>query len=156
MCARVRRIARRGDTARRRRKAISSTSWYRRHEPDAARILVALCRVSRAIDDVIVASHGLMAALKRGHVPFGSVTSDGSWEPTPLHDGVARYGNTLVYAIWAMLRAIEALRFAWTGKSGAPLQSQYVDDEPDEALGLLVEATAVADVSADQPRSGDA
>jgi hypothetical protein len=89
--------------------------------------------VFRAIDGVLVASPTLHHALKRGHVPFGHF-EDGRWVPTPLSEGVRRYGNSLVYAIWQQLRAAEALRVAFTGKPG--VMPNLIPEEPDEAPGL--------------------
>lgn len=103
--------------------------------------------VFRAIDDVLVAGHTLHHALKRGHVPFGRFEDD-RWIATPLAEGVARYGNSLPFAIWQMLRAVETLRIAFTGKA-----SQQIDlgqDEPDEAPGLTAERPPSKDEGADQ------
>jgi hypothetical protein len=103
--------------------------------------------VFRAIDDVLVAAHTLHRALKAGHVPFGRF-EDGRWEKTPLAEGVRRYGATLPFAIWQMLRAVEALRVAFTGKPGAVLE--MAPDEPDEAPGLTVEPPPPIDEGSDQ------
>jgi hypothetical protein len=103
----------------------------------------------RAIDGVLVASPTLHHALKRGHVPFGRF-EDGRWVPTPLAEGVRRYGNSLVYAIWQQLRFTEALRVAFTGRPGA--MPDLEPDEPDEALGLTAEAPPSLDAEADKQR----
>jgi hypothetical protein len=102
----------------------------------AARLL----QVGRAIDNALVASHALRAALKPGHPPFDA----------PLAEGVRRYGDGPVFALWAELRALDALSLAWTGQ-GFPLVEAPADDTPDEAPGLTPELarageSAVADV----------
>lgn len=89
--------------------------------------------VFRAIDNVLLAAPTLHHALKRGHVPFGQM-EDGRWQPTPLSEGVRRYGNSLPFAVWQMLRAVEQLRIAFTGKPSA--QIELAPEEPDEAQGL--------------------
>jgi hypothetical protein len=89
----------------------------------------------RAIDNVLVAAPTLHHALKAEHVPFGAF-EDGRWQPTPLSEGVARYGNSLPFAIWQTLRAIEQLRIAFTGRPGSTLEA--LPEEPDEAPGLAL------------------
>jgi len=102
--------------------------------------------VWRSIDGVLVAAHTLRHGMKAGHVPFGHF-EDGRWVQTPLHDGLARYGNSLPFAIWQMLRAVEAQHVAFTGKPSAAIE--LAPEEPDEAPGLTVEA-APTDEGADQ------
>lgn len=101
----------------------------------------------RAIDSVLVAAPTLHHALKAGHVPFGRF-EDRRWQPTPLAEGVSRYGNSLPFAIWQMLRSVEALRIAFTGRPGAAIE--FAPDEPDEAPGLSVEVPPPIDEGADQ------
>lgn len=100
----------------------------------------------RAIDNVLIAAPTLHHALKAGHVPFGSF-EDGRWVPTSLAEGVARYGNSLPFAIWQELRAIEALRVAFTGTQSATIEA--LPEQPDEAPGLAVEAPAPIDDGAE-------
>lgn len=102
--------------------------------------------VWRSIDGVLVAAHTLHHALKAGHVPFGRF-EDGRWVQTPLNEGLARYGNSLPFAIWQMLRAVEAQHVAFTGKPSAAIE--LAPDEPDEAPGL---ALPEAETTADQQR----
>lgn len=103
--------------------------------------------VWRSIDGVLLAGPTLHHALKRGHVPFGAV-EHGRWVPTPLAEGVARYGNSLVFAIWQMLRAVEAQRFAFTGAAG--IAPALAPEEPDEAPGLAPASPEPADEGADR------
>lgn len=103
--------------------------------------------VFRAIDGVLVASPTLHHALKRGHLPFGRY-ENGRWVSTPLSEGVRRYGNSLVFAIWQQLRAAEALRVAFTGKPG--IIPELAPEEPDEAPGLEPAAPPPIDDGADQ------
>lgn len=91
--------------------------------------------VFRAIDGVLLAAPTLHRALKAGHVPFGRF-EDGRWIATPLHEGIARYGNSLPFAVWQMLRAVEQLRIGFVGKPSAALD--LLPDEPDEAPGLAL------------------
>jgi hypothetical protein len=92
-------------------------------QPELTTRLFAL---ARAIDDVLIASHGPRARLK-SPPPFDA----------PLSDGVARYGPGPVFELWAQCRAIEALRVAWTGKPGA-------------VVGMAVDAPTPADDGADK------
>jgi hypothetical protein len=66
--------------------------------------------VARAIDDALVASAGLRAALRPPHPSFDA----------PLADGVRRYGDSPLLRLWLMLRALHALSIAWTGRGFAP------------------------------------
>lgn len=91
--------------------------------------------VWRAIDNVLVAAPTLQHALKAGHVPFGHY-EDGRWQATPLAEGVRRYGNSLPFAIWQTLRAVEALHVAFAGKPSAAIE--FAAEEPDEAPGLAL------------------
>ena len=104
-------------------------------QPELAFRLLA---VGRAIDNALVASHALRAALKPGHPPFDA----------DLAEGVRRYGEGPVFALWAELRALHALSLAWTGQ-GFPLVEAPADDTPDEAPGLAV-PVETAEPGADQ------
>ena len=95
-------------------------------QPELASRLLA---VARAIDNVIVAEHG----------PRSRLRAPPPWD-APLADGVARYGASPLFELWALCRAIEGLRIAWTGKSGPAIEAATVPiREPDEALGLALE-----------------
>lgn len=109
-------------------------------------LMTRVLAVARAIDNVLVANHTIRATLK-APPPFGSFSPDGQWEPTPIAAGVARYGESPLFGLWLECRAVEALRVAWTGKAGAPIQS--VPDEPDEAQGLAPAAPEPADEGAE-------
>lgn len=87
-----------------------------------------LLDVARAIDNALVASHGLRASLKPGHVPFDA----------PLAEGVRRYGEGPVFALWAELRALHALSLAWTGSGFTTVEAPEPQDA-DEAPGLTTE-----------------
>lgn len=102
--------------------------------------------VWRSIDGVLVAAPTLHHALKAGHVPFGRI-EDGRWMPTPLAEGVRRYGNSLPFAIWQMLRSVEALHVAFAGQPSA--QIEFAPEEPDEAPGLTPEAPPSPDEGAE-------
>jgi hypothetical protein len=91
-------------------------------------LAIRLLAVGRAIDNALVAADALRAALKPGHPPFDA----------PLAEGVRRYGNSPVFALWAELRALNELSLAWTGK-GFPITEAPIVDEPDEAPGLTTE-----------------
>lgn len=78
---------------------------------------VRLLAVARAIDDALVASHALRASMKPGHVPFDA----------DLPDGILRYGEGPVFALWMQLRALNALSVAWTGR-GFPNVPQVVTE----------------------------
>lgn len=106
-------------------------------------LMTRVLAVSRAIDNVLVANHTMRAALKRGHVPFGTFSPDGQWEPTPIAEGVARYGEGPLFGLWLECRAVEALRVAWTGKAGTPVEA--LPEEPDEAQGLAPAAPEPVD-----------
>ena len=63
--------------------------------------------VARAIDNALVAAHGLRASLKPGHVSFDA----------ELAEGVRRYGDgPVVRAVVRGCEALDALSIAWTGK----------------------------------------
>lgn len=102
-----------------------------------------LLEVARAIDDVLVANHTLRASLKPGHPPFDAA----------IAAGLARYGPGPLFALWLECRAVEALRVAWTGRSGPAVAAAA--DEPDEASGLAVEAPAPADDGTDKQQRLD-
>lgn len=100
-------------------------------------LAIRLLAVARAIDNALVASAALRAALRPGHVPFDA----------ELAEGVRRYGTGPVFALWAELRALNALSLAWTGK-GFPSCEERVsdatamtpaDEAADEAPGLTTE-----------------
>lgn len=121
-------------------------------QPPAAEVWMSCISVARAIDGVLVAGHGMRAALKLGHPSLGDIV-DGAWRAAPLALGEARYGTTPLIAVWAMCCAVVALRFEWTGDAGPAVEP--APDEPDEAPGLTAEAPPPPDVGADQqPRLG--
>jgi hypothetical protein len=99
-------------------------------------LAVRLLAVGRAIDNALVASHALRAALKPGHPPFDA----------DLAEGVRRYGDGPVFALWAELRALHALSLAWTGQ-GFPSVEAPVDDTPDEAPGLTTDLARAGEPS---------
>jgi hypothetical protein len=66
----------------------------------------AWAATATAIDDLLVAHHGLRAALKPGHPPFSA----------SLAEGIARYGEGPLFHLWCECRAVERLRIAWTGR----------------------------------------
>jgi hypothetical protein len=106
-------------------------------QPELATRLLA---TFRAIDNVLVAEHGARTLLK----------APPPWD-APLSDGIARYGPGPVFNLWALCRAVEGLRLAWTGKPGPaaiveePLPVAPIDEVgPDEAVG-----------KPDDPDSGD-
>lgn len=70
---------------------------------------VQMQRLSRAIDNVLVANHTLKASLAQDHLPFTA----------SLAEGVERYGAGAVFALWQACRAVDALRLVWTGEKGA-------------------------------------
>ena len=111
-------------------------------EPELQSRLLA---VGRAIDDALVASHALRAALKPGHVPFDA----------SLAEGVRRYGEGPVFALWAELCALNALSLAWTGKA-FPVAEAPANDAEDEAPGLTTElARGNGQDNAGQTRLGE-
>jgi hypothetical protein len=86
-------------------------------------IFVDLPRLSRAIDDLLVAHHGLrysLDAVKRAPVPFtvGEATAMEAF-------GV---GSPLFH-LWNECRLVEALRVAWTGEPSPTLDSPANRDE---------------------------
>jgi hypothetical protein len=83
----------------------------------------------RAIDDCLVAGHAQRHWLRPGHPPFEE----------SLSGGMAHYGGMpgAAFDLWCMCRAIERLRFIWTGKPGP--EPSIPPPEPDEAPGLTVE-----------------
>lgn len=100
-----------------------------------------LLTIMRAIDDVLVADHALRDSLK-APPPFGHVEGH-RYVRTPLAAAVARYGlipgtdtPSPLIALWEQCATIEALRFAWTGKTGPEIEA--LPDEPDEAPGLAL------------------
>lgn len=62
--------------------------------------------LTNAIDNVLVAHHGLRAALKPPHPPFNAAIST----------ALAFYGNGPLFHLWCECKAVEQLRLAWTGK----------------------------------------
>jgi hypothetical protein len=109
----------------------------------------------RLIDNVLVGGAHHLAWLKPDHPPFGKLTGEGQWTPTPLADAFRHYhpkGTPMPdgwrpsasYDLWVGCREIEALRMAWTGKVGLPVPSVAPPDrgthgsiefvEPDEAV----------------------
>jgi hypothetical protein len=113
--------------------------------------------LGRLIDNVLIAGSHHLAWLKVDHPPFGWLSPDGVWVPTPLADGFRHYhpkGTPLpndrpaaAFDLWVGCRAIEALRMRWTGSVGAPVASvapperethgsiEFVEPvEPDEAV----------------------
>jgi hypothetical protein len=99
--------------------------------------------VARAIDNALVSAHGLRASLKPGHVPFDA----------ELAEGVRRYGDGPLFALWAELRALDALSIAWTGK-GFPAVEAPALDETDEAPGLAVPVESAEAGAEQQERLG--
>jgi hypothetical protein len=110
-------------------------------EPELQIRLLAVCR---AIDDTLVASHALRAALKPGHVPFDA----------PLAEGVRRYGEGPVFALWVQLRALNALSLAWTGNAFRVAEAPAVAEE-DEAPGLTTELARGNGLDDAQTRPGE-
>jgi hypothetical protein len=95
--------------------------------------------LARAIDNVLVSAHGLLHSLKAPPA-FGSFV-DGLWHPAPIQDGVARYGEGPLFALWVHCRDLVALRVAWTGHPGITAAPAEPSPEPDEAPGLAIEAS---------------
>lgn len=62
--------------------------------------------LARGIDDLLLANHAMRAALKPGHPPFDA----------SLTEGLEHFGPGPVFALWAECRAVERIRFVWTGK----------------------------------------
>ena len=62
--------------------------------------------VARAVDNVLVAGHGLRHGLAEDHLPFSAT----------LTEGLARYGEGPVLHLWLMCRALDELRSVWTGQ----------------------------------------
>lgn len=63
--------------------------------------------LTHAIDNVLVAHHGLRAALKDPHPPFNVAIST----------ALTFYGNGPLFHLWCECKAVEELRLAWTGKA---------------------------------------
>ena len=74
--------------------------------------LAEFIQLGRAIDNLLVAHHGLRAALKPGHPPWDA----------DLLTGVKLLGQGPVFHLWNECRLVEALRIAWTGKGTTPAQ----------------------------------
>lgn len=73
--------------------------------------LAEFLALGRAIDDVLVAHHGLRASLAPDHLPFDA----------PMAEAMARYGmGGPLFSLWNECKAVEALRLAWTGKPSPP------------------------------------
>ena len=75
---------------------------------------------SRAVNDVLVAAHGLRADLKPGHPPFWTNQGDLGVvenEKTSIAAALKHYGGPgPLFNLWTMLRAVEGLAVAWTGE----------------------------------------
>jgi hypothetical protein len=75
----------------------------------SAELSVQMQRLFRAIDDVLVANHTLLHSLAEDHLAFTA----------SLAEGVKRYGEGPLFALWQQCRAVDALRLAWTGQRTA-------------------------------------
>lgn len=73
-------------------------------------IITDLPRLARAIDDLLVAHHGLRASLREGAPP---------WD-TSLPDAMKILGQGPVFHLWNECRLVEQLRAAWTGEPSIP------------------------------------
>jgi hypothetical protein len=68
--------------------------------------LAEFLNLTRCIDNVLVAHHGLRQSLKAPHPPFHvSMTA-----------ALKHYGPGPVFHLWCECKAVEELRLAWTGK----------------------------------------
>lgn len=70
---------------------------------DGSLALYKMSVVGIAIDNLLVAHHGLRDALNADHLPF-----DASFTAA-----IERYGNTPMLHLWNECRLVEALRVAW-------------------------------------------
>lgn len=78
-----------------------------------------LRELTTAIDNALVAHHGLKHALKDDHPPFMLTSPDMSAmekDTGALKNALAHYGRGPLFDLWSACRAMEALRIAWTGK----------------------------------------
>ncbi|HXJ61951.1 MAG TPA: hypothetical protein VNU68_35375 [Verrucomicrobiae bacterium] len=81
---------------------------------------------TKAVEDVLVASHGLMHDLAAHHEKAGTVMppfwvvqgdlSPAENEKTSIAEALKVYGPGPLFHLWTVCRSIEALRVAWTGK----------------------------------------
>jgi hypothetical protein len=84
-------------------------------------ILTDLPRLARAIDDLLVAHHGLRASLREGAPP---------WD-TSLPDAMKILGQGPVFHLWNECRLVEQLRAAWTGEANpSPPVTAHDPDAP--------------------------
>lgn len=75
--------------------------------------------IAAATEQILISAHGLRSNLKPGHPPFWTNQGDLSREEnekTSIAVALAHYGPGTLFDLWTMLRAVEALSIAWTGK----------------------------------------
>ena len=77
-------------------------------QPPSPFLQTNINRLFHAIDDVLVANITLRASLAEDHLPFTAT----------LAEGVARYGEGPLFALWNECRAVDALRLVVMGRSG--------------------------------------
>lgn len=76
--------------------------------------------VARAVENTLVAAHGLRSDMKPGSPPFRTDQGDlGREENDRVSIAIALkvYGPGPLFNLWTMLRAVDALSVAWTGKA---------------------------------------
>lgn len=101
--------------------------------------------ISKATEDILVSAHGLRSNLAPGHPPFfqkqGELSAEEN-ERTSIAAAVRVYGtDSPLLHLWTMLRAVEALSVAWTGKRPVveamvvkPVPPVEAETKPGEAL----------------------
>jgi hypothetical protein len=77
--------------------------------------------LAAAVDSLLAAHHGMRAHLRAGHPPLVAITEDGL-APMPLPVGLHHFGPGPMFDLWCECRAVEWVRFVWTGAltPGAP------------------------------------
>lgn len=82
-------------------------------------LAISLPKPIHAVENVLVAGHGIQAALKPGHPPFWIERGDlapADWERASIAAALVHYGPGPVFDLWTALRAISELRLVWTGE----------------------------------------
>lgn len=75
--------------------------------------------IAKATEEILVSAHGLRSNLKPDHPPFWTNQGDLSREEnerTSIAAALTHYGPGPLFDLWTMLRAVEGLSIAWTGK----------------------------------------